>query len=199
VSQVAAFRAPLRWPLPLFLADLAMFLGAASLILFEGPPSLARNAGAIALGMTCVTVSWTLPPAAMRFLRTSNQVFVFNLAILAVAWGPSLVMHGSASAHLWQPYSLIAQLSFWGVLVADIKRCNRQRPSSSTGLVLPPGTRLRALLSFVFAPRTMDRVFDAVLADVQVEWIIHNQRVRSPRRGPAAGDHVEWGRTALVG
>jgi hypothetical protein len=37
-------------------------------------------------------------------------------------------------------------------------------------LSIPPGTRTRGLLSFLFSARTMEHVFDPVLADHQAEW-----------------------------
>ena len=40
----------------------------------------------------------------------------------------------------------------------------------ATIVICPPCSRLRVWLGFFFSKRTMDRVFDAAIADVQAEW-----------------------------
>lgn len=38
-------------------------------------------------------------------------------------------------------------------------------------LIVPPGTRLRRVLGFVFSRKTMEAVFDSTIADMQREWL----------------------------
>lgn len=38
-------------------------------------------------------------------------------------------------------------------------------------LTLPPGHRLRRVADFIYSPKTMARVFDPILADMQHEWM----------------------------
>ena len=37
-------------------------------------------------------------------------------------------------------------------------------------IIIPPGTRLRGILGFVYSKKTMLQVFDPILADMQAEW-----------------------------
>lgn len=37
-------------------------------------------------------------------------------------------------------------------------------------LILPPGAGLRDMLHFIYPPKTAERVFDPILADMQLEW-----------------------------
>lgn len=38
-------------------------------------------------------------------------------------------------------------------------------------LTVPPGVRLRGVLDFIYSRRTMERVFEPALADMQAEWL----------------------------
>ncbi len=42
-------------------------------------------------------------------------------------------------------------------------------------LHVPPGTRVRGLLSFLYGRKTMHNVFEPLLADIQAEWLEANQ------------------------
>jgi len=61
-------------------------------------------------------------------------------------------------------------------------------------VALPPASRVRGLLRFVFSQRTCDLVFDPVVADVQQEWI---EAVAAGRKWHAAWVRVRGYLTLL--
>ena len=46
-------------------------------------------------------------------------------------------------------------------------------------LILPPGTWLRNVLHVIYSPKTAERIFDQIIADMQLEWqeaMIHEKK-----------------------
>jgi len=45
------------------------------------------------------------------------------------------------------------------------------RTKRTTGILLPPGTRLRGWIGIIFSSKSCQRVFDPIIADMQLEWL----------------------------
>ena len=54
-----------------------------------------------------------------------------------------------------------------------------KKENNGPGLILPPGTWLRNVLHVIYPPKTAERVFDQIIADMQLEWgeaMIHDRK-----------------------
>lgn len=59
----------------------------------------------------------------------------------------------------------------------EMARKNKEKNGSR--LILSPGAGLRDMLHFIYPPKTAERVFDQIIADMRVEWqaaIINDQK-----------------------
>ncbi len=45
-----------------------------------------------------------------------------------------------------------------------------KKEHNGPGLILPPGTWLRNVLHVIYSPKTAERIFDQIIADMQLEW-----------------------------
>ena len=83
--------------------------------------------------------------------------FLVSLGSLATPLGPLVALAASLPA-------LMVSLA---ALMASLAKKEKNEPS----LILPPGANLRAALHFIYPPKTAERVFDQIIADMRVEWI----------------------------
>jgi hypothetical protein len=61
--------------------------------------------------------------------------------------------------------------SWWAKMISlAVDGMARRRIAADPPILVPPGVRLRAILEFVYSRKTMSRVFDPALADMQAEW-----------------------------
>ena len=61
-------------------------------------------------------------------------------------------------------FALATTLAALGTVLASALERNESE------LILPPGAGLRDLLHFIYPPKTAERVFDQIIADMQLEW-----------------------------
>ena len=75
--------------------------------------------------------------------------------------------------------SLVGSLVSWAMaplfnwaIARDIARLAALEEKENNGprLILPPGAGLRDMLHFIYPPKTAERVFDQIIADMQLEW-----------------------------
>ena len=66
----------------------------------------------------------------------------------------------------------LALMKTWAV-DRDIARLAAlaKKEKNEPGLIMPLGANLRAALHFIYSPKTAERVFDQIIADMRVEWI----------------------------
>ena len=67
--------------------------------------------------------------------------------------------------------------AFAWALARDIAR--EKKENNGPGLILPPGTWLRNVLHVIYSPKIAERVFDQIIADMQLEWqaaMIHDRK-----------------------
>ena len=58
-------------------------------------------------------------------------------------------------------------------------RALEKKEDNESGLILPPGGGLRDMLHVVYSPKIAERVFDQIIADMQLEWqaaMIHDRK-----------------------
>lgn len=74
----------------------------------------------------------------------------------------------------------LVPLMLWAVK-RDIARLAalEKKEKDEPGLILPPGMWLRNVLHTIYPPKTAERVFDPILADMQLEWqeaMLHDRK-----------------------
>ena len=67
-------------------------------------------------------------------------------------------------------------------MARDIARLAALEKKEKNGprLILPPGTWLRNVLHVIYPPKTVERIFDQIIADMQLEWqeaMIHENKL----------------------
>ena len=55
-------------------------------------------------------------------------------------------------------------------VLAPLAAALKKKEKNGPRLILPPGTGLRNVLHVIYPPKTAERVFDQIIADMQLEW-----------------------------
>ena len=76
---------------------------------------------------------------------------------------------------------VMARAMDWAI-ARDIARLAalEKEENNGPGLILPPGTWLRNVLHIIYPPKTAERIFDQIIADMQLEWqeaMIHEKKL----------------------
>ena len=65
------------------------------------------------------------------------------------------------------------------ITIGIIRKKRTQKEKNRPTLILPPGTWLRNVLHVIYPPKTVERIFDQIIADMQLEWqeaMVHDQK-----------------------
>lgn len=75
--------------------------------------------------------------------------------------------------------ALLAFLRFLTEPLVDLAIPMEKKENNGPRLILPPGARIRDVLHVIYSPKTAERVFDQIIADMRLEWqeaMIHDQQ-----------------------
>lgn len=70
--------------------------------------------------------------------------------------------------------------SLVGLLVGSLAATLEKKEKNGPRLILPPGAWLRNVLHTIYPPKTAERIFDQIIADMQLEWqeaMIHEKKL----------------------
>ena len=84
-------------------------------------------------------------------------------------------------AALWEALEVLgtALEEVLGTALMALGAALEKKGNNGSGLILPPGAGLRDMLHVIYPPKTAERVFDQIIADMQLEWqeaMIHDQK-----------------------
>ena len=115
-------------------------------------------------------------------IRLLVAVLIFLLALVTMAgFLVGVPVRTLVASHVGGLASLaVAQMMIWAVN-RDIARLAalEKKENNEPRLMLPPGAGLRGMLHFIYPPKTVERVFDQIIADMQLEWqeaMIHEKK-----------------------